>query len=382
MTIKNESILGAVNVGLRTEPVSREWNAIHIWSGIGFFWLALIAYVFVTWLVSGDVQTTETGVTPVPESMQFNAVFWQYLLGLMSALLFYFIVIKGWQKEGQLTLYGMLYIASQCMWWQDALLNYISPIFSYNSILPNWGSWNASVPGWVSPNAEKMPSPVFLYLGLYPVFFCGATVALVSLLKKLKARWPQMSNVKLVLIMFVALGVFAVVAEGTWLRTGLYTYTGLYSPITLWPEEAYKVPVLSIFVLDSLVLTLLAMLIFYRDDKGNTYVERGSEKLTVKPAIKTTMRTLAVIGAANTILFVTYNIPMNYLALIGPGWAPAVLEKSYFTNGVCGDGSDYYCPGGVVPLPVGKHQIHLGPDGSLVIPEGVELPKYIKSKTE
>lgn len=364
------------------EHVAKEWRAIHIWTGIGAFWMAVIVYVFATWLLSGNAHTTPTGVTPVPEFMRINAIFWQAFLLLLSAILFYVVVIKGWQREGRLTLYGMLYIASQLMWWQDALLNYFSPIFSYNSILVNWGSWNASVPGWVSPNGEKMPSPVLLYLGLYPVFFCGATVLLVAAMKKVKARMPQIGNATLLTIMFVALGAFAVLAESAWLRAGLYTYTGVASAITFWPGESYKVPVLQLFFLDSLVLTLLACLIYFRDDKGQTYVERGSDQLRVSPRISVVMRCLAIVGAANTILFVCYNIPMNFLAITGPGWAPSVLEKSYFTNGVCGDGSDYACPGGEIPLPVGKHQIHLGPDGRLVVPDGSALPQLVKSKTE
>ena len=372
---------GAAAVLDDSRHVSAGWRAIHVWSGIGAFWLLLSGYIFATWILGGHSHTTATGVTPVPESMKFNAVFWQSFLGLLSAILFYYFVVKGWRREGRLPLYGMLYIAAQSMWWQDALLNFFSPVFTYNSILINWGSWNASVPGWVSPNAEKMPSPVLLYLGLYPVFFCGATVALVALMRKMKARWPGLSNFQLVSVMFVALGLFAVLAEGTWLRTGMYTYTGLYSPITLWPDQAYKVPVFSVFVLDSLVLTLLACLIYYRDDQGRTYVERGCERLGA--GFRTgAMRCLAVVGAANTILFAAYNIPMNYLAIIGPGWAPAVLEKSYFTNGVCGDGSSYACPGGAVPMAVGKYQIHLGPDGRLVVPEGSSLPRLVKSKTE
>jgi Spirocyclase AveC-like len=371
-----------LGAAVRSEHVAREWHAIHIWSGIGAFWMVIIIYVFAAWFLSGNVHATLTGVTPVPESIKINAIFWQAFLGALSVILFYVFVIQGWRREGRLTLYGMLYIASQTMWWQDALLNYFSPIFSYNSILVNWGSWNASVPGWVSPNAEKMPSPVLLYLGLYPIFFCGATILVVTLLKKAKARWPQMGNMTLISIMFVALGIFAVLAEGMWLRTGMYTYTGLASPVTLWPGESYKVPVLSVFVLDSMVLTLLACLIYFRDDRGQTRVERGVEQLRVGRALSTTMRCLAIIGAANSILFVAYNIPMNYLALKGPGWAPSVLEKSYFTNGVCGDGSDYACPGGSVPVPIGVHQIHLGPDGSVVVPQGADLPRLIKSKTE
>lgn len=361
----------------RSIPGTFRISAIHIWSGIGLFWALVILYVFSAWLLSGALQPTPTGDTPVPDAIRFNAVFWQLFLGLISLALFYFFVVRGWQREGRLTLFGMLYIAAQSMWWQDALLNFISPVFSYNSALVNWGSWNAYVPGWLSPNAEKMPSPVFLYLGLYPVFFCGAVVLLVSLMGKAKQRWPLISDGTVIAVMFVLLGVFAVIAEAAWLRAGLYTYTGIYSPIEWWPDQSYKVPVLQLFFLDSAVLTCLACLVYFRDDRGLTIVERGVEKLSRGAGTKSLLRLLAIVGAANTILFVTYNIPMNYLALRGQGWAPSVLEKSYFTNGVCGDGSSYACPGGVIPIPIGTRAMHISPDGSLTMPAGVQPPPAV-----
>lgn len=378
----------AANIGTKAlgrsaarTDVAKHWGAIHIWAGTGAFWTVLMIYVYAKWILSGQAVPTPTGVTPVPEYMRINAIVWVTGMALVSAFMFYKLVIQGWQREGRLTLYGMLYIASQMIWFQDSWLNFFSPIFSYNSVLTNWGSWNAFVPFWQSPNAEKMPSPVLFYLAEYPIFFCGSVIVVVALMKKLKARWPQMGNMTLLSITFVTLGVFAVLAEGAWLRTGLYTYIGVASSVTVWPDEAYKIPVLQLFFIDGLVLTTFSSLFYYRDDKGRTFVERGCDQLQAGRGVVTTMRCLAIIGACQMMLFVTYNIPMNFLALLGPGWSPKVLEQSYFTNGVCGDGSDYACPGGYVPAP-GKHQIHLAPDGRLVVPEGSSLPQLVKSRTD
>jgi hypothetical protein len=359
---------------------SKGLRAIHAWSTIGGFWMLTMTYVFASWLLSGSLHPTPTGLTPVPDSIRINAIFWQVFLGALSLWLFYYFVVREWRREHRLTLNGMLWIAAQSIWWQDALLNYFSPVFSYNSILVNWGSWNAFVPGWMSANAEKMPSPILLYVGMYPVFFCGAVVAVVNLMKKAKNRWPDVSDARLVLSMYGLLGLFAVIAESLWLRAGLYTYTGVYSPITWWADQAYKVPVTQVFFLDAAVLTGLASLLYFRDDRGETFVEKGVDQLSVGRGAQSALRLLAVIGAANTILFVAYNIPMNYLAIRGQGWAASVLDKSYFTNGVCGDGSDYACPGGAVPIPIGHLAMHIAPDGSLIMPAGVSPPKNIATQ--
>ena len=181
--------------------------------------------------------------------------------------------------------------------------------------------------------------------------------------------------------MFIALGAFGVAAETAWLRTGMYTYTGVASAITWWPEEAYKVTVSKIFLLDAMVLTGLAAMLYYRDDKGLTFAERGSDQLRVGSKAIITLRCFAAIGVAN-LLMVVYNICMAYLSITGPGWATSALEKSYFTNGVCGAGTDYACPNGSAPMPLGKNQIHLAPDGTLIVPQGASLPQLVKSKTE
>ena len=359
-----------VAAGSRTQLVS-------VWAALGLIYMLVELYSFGHWILSGNAKTTPTGGTPVPESMQNWAIFWQVSLCLGSLWLFYAVVVKPWRREGHLTVAGMLWFASQTLWFQDAFLNWFKPVFAYNSILINWGSWNASVPGWISFNAEKSASPVILYIGMYPLVFCGAPLLLANLMKKAKSRWPQLGNVALIATMFVALGVFAVVAEGSWIQTGMYTYTGLWSPLTLWPDEAYKVPVLYIFVVDSMVFTGLACMMYFRDDKGLTFAEKGVDMLRGGAAGNTLLRQFAIIGASCVIFVLGYTIPVNYCALRGPAWSKSVLEKSYFTNGVCGDGTDYACPGGSIPTPLGGNVIHLDPDGKLVVPNGVELPKRV-----
>jgi Spirocyclase AveC-like len=353
-------------------------QAVSLWAAFGSLYLLIQIYSFGHWILSGNVQTRPTGVTPVPESMVHWATFWQTSLCLGSLWLFYAVVVKPWRRDGRLSAGGMLWFAAQTLWFQDAFCNWFTPVLAYNSILINWGSWNASVPGWISFNAEKAVSPVVLYVGMYPLVFCGAPILLANLMKKAKARWPRLGNLSLIAMMFAALGVFAVMAEGAWIQTGMYTYAGLWSPLMLWPDQPNKVPVAYIFIVDSMVFTGLACMMYFRDDKGFTFAEKGADALGSGSGFRMLQRQLAIIGASCVIFVLGYTIPVNYCALRGTGWSPSVLEKSYFTNGVCGAGTDYACPGGSIPTPLGKDAIHLAPDGTLVIPQGVALPKRIE----
>jgi Spirocyclase AveC-like len=352
-------------------------RAVTLWAAFGAFYLFFQLYSFAKWILSGDAKPVPHGVTPIPESMVHWATFWQTSLCLGSLWLFYAVVVKPWRRDGRLSTGGMLWFASETLWFQDAFCNWFTPVLSYNSILLNWGSWNASVPGWISFNAEKAVSPLVLYIGMYPLVFCGAPLLLANLMKKAKARWPQLGNVPLIAMMFVALGIFAVLAEGSWIQTGMYTYAGLWSPLTLWPDQPNKVPVAYIFIVDSMVFTGLACMMYFRDDKGLTFAEKGANSLGVT-GFATLQRQLAIIGASCVIFVLGYTLPVNYFALRGTGWSPSVQEKSYFTHGICGDGTDYACPGGSVPTPLGTNVIHLAPDGTLVIPQGMALPKRVE----
>ena len=357
---------------------TRKTHTVSLWAAFGSFYVMFQLYSFAHWILSGNARTTPTGVTPVPESMVHWATFWQVSMCLASLWLFYGVVVKPWRRDGHLSNSGMLWFASLTLWFQDAFCNWFKPALAYNSVLVNWGSWNAYVPGWISFNAEKAVSPIILYIGMYPLVFCAAPLALAKLMGKAKARWPQLGNLTLISVTFVILGFFAVLAEGAWIRTGMYTYAGLWSPLTLWPDQPYRVPAAYIFLIDSMVFSGLACMMYFRDDKGLTFAEKGANSLRGGQALQTLQRQLAIIGASCVIFVLGYTIPVNYFALRGPAWPTSVLERSYFTNGVCGAGTDYACPGGSIPTPLGGKVIHLAPDGTLVIPQGTTLPTTIE----
>ncbi len=48
-----------------------------------------------------------------------------------------------------------------------------------------------------------------------------------------------------------------------------------------------------------------------------------------------------------------------------------VIDRSYFTNAMCGPGTDYACPGPTVPISVGPDSAHATPDGRFVASKGL-----------
>ena len=100
----------------------------------------------------------------------------------------------------------------------------------------------------------------------------------------------------------------------------------------------------------------------FRDDRGQTWAERGLEKLNVGRRVRSWTRALAIVGALQGIFFVTYAVPMQWFALHADPWPSDVLSRSYLTNGLCGPETSYACSNPAVPIPR-PGSIHLDDDG-------------------
>ncbi|MHB8692189.1 MAG: spirocyclase AveC family protein [Solirubrobacteraceae bacterium] len=358
------------------EPIERRKTLpITAWSVIGAAVLALFVYVFAHWILSGQAHTTPTGVTPVPSWMKTMALVQQVVFGAGSLALFYLVVVREWRRAGHLTLNGMSYICIATAWWQDSFLNYIQPQITYNSQLVNFGSWDASLPGWVSPNAAHFPSPIVWYLGVYPLLFCGATIVVLRGMAWARSRWLRLGNVGLVAGTYAFLALFAFTFEFFFVRTGMYQYGGFGGP-RIFPSHTYAFPI-GVPILDSAVWTMWAAVLFFRNDKGETIAERGVEQLRFGGRSKRALRLLALFGICNVGYIVTYNIPAQLFGLHANSWPRAIQQRSYFTDELCGQGTNVACPGGAVPIPKGSSSLRVGPDGKLVIPAGTTPPKLI-----
>ena len=74
-------------------------------------------------------------------------------------------------------------------------------------------------------------------------------------------------------------------------------------------------------------------------------------------------------------MFAFTTVPWNWMALHQSEWPEDIQKRTYFTQGLCGEDTSYACAGPDKPIPTGNDSIHLGPDGSLVVPEGTEIKK-------
>ena len=109
------------------------------------------------------------------------------------------------------------------------------------------------------------------------------------------------------------------------------------------PEKIYDI-LLNARTADKVVM-------YFKDDRGYTWAERGVEKLAISRSQgkKTLVRWLAMMGLFHTTMFFFYSLPMQLFSINGGAFPEDV--PSYLLNGLCGGESGYECAAPDVAIP-------------------------------
>jgi hypothetical protein len=239
------------------------------------------------------------------------------------------------------------------------------------------GSWVADIPFWQSITAghpgAMQAYPMFFIVTAYVWGLWGVVAGQAAAMRKIRARWPQMSNVALVCWSFCwGFAVFALL-EIVYMRCGLYGYHAAIPSLTLWYGQYYQFPIYEALFAGFWCLGY-ASLLYFRNDKGQTIVERGLERVRAGNGSKIGLRFLAVTGMATVIYMITYNIPYWILNMAtNEPWPAQTQAESYWTNGICGPGANVSCGSPILPLQM-KGTGHFDLKGNLVLPEGATMP--------
>jgi Spirocyclase AveC-like len=353
---------------------------VVIWAGVGALILAFQIFVWVTWISGPYFKRVHTGATHVPSWMKVVQSSWTGLGFVGMAFVVYWFVWRPWRRDGRLSTDSLLVIAfATTVYFWDPTPNYSGQWFTYNSYLFNMGSWTQDIPGWLAPGhpGHMMVEPIlwieptYIYL-MFPWMLAGCW-----LMGKVRARWPRLSNFELIVAVWAIMAVSDFVLEGfIYQPLGFYSYGGANRSVSLNPGHYYQFPFYE-SVLLAAMLTAWAAIRYFKNDKGETIVERGVSGLRASQKQKTCLRFLALSGAFSLVYVVTYVLPCQYVASHPAQWPTDVQKRSYFTEGICGAGTNTGCPGPSVPNPRGNHSARVGPNGALSVPPGTRLARFV-----
>ncbi|MBA3035376.1 MAG: spirocyclase, AveC family [Desulfobacterium sp.] len=328
-------------------PKSRP--AVVWWAWLGGAWLLFWAYVLIRWVTGPYFAPVPTGAVDPPGWMNAIFVVWQVACLPLVAIGLYFLVYKPWKRNRNVPLDGLLLITFMVFSLQDAGSNYLGVWYTVNSHLWNMGSFYNEIPGWLAfgrPGAVVPYAPL-LHLIEYPLglfTFCFIGSGLMNFARK---RWSW-GPIKLILFIFPFMMIYDLVIEGTFQTIGFYTMAG--GKISFFPDTYEKFPIIETIFIACLNIPVLALR-YFKNDKGETLAERGINSMVISDGRKQLLRLLALIGATQTIFLACYNVPMAAFMGSNPGkWPTDITSRPYFTNGLCGAGTDRLCPGPGVPL--------------------------------
>jgi hypothetical protein len=329
------------------EQSPRRITPIKWFAGAGVAFVALQVYVLTRWITSGQATPTHTGADPVPQWVQTTATTLDIVAPVLALITIWFFLVKPWRREGHLTFDGMLIIAWLSMYFlQDGWLNYTQAWFLYNSAHVNFGSWYAQVPGWTSPNGNLLPEPILFWGGTWMCVGFTATALVCAIMRRVKARNPRTGTFGMIMVALACMIVIDLVFELPLLRAHLYSYAGGIRSVSIFAGHSYQFPIYC-NVLWAFVWTGMTCVRYFKDDRGRTIVERGTERLRVGGWRKNVVTLFAVLGFGHLLILTVYNLPMQWFATHAEAFPSDT--PSYLLNGMCEKGVT--CPGVRNPMP-------------------------------
>ncbi|MDT5079205.1 MAG: hypothetical protein QOJ80_3842 [Mycobacterium sp.] len=350
---------------------------VTIWAAVGGAVLVLQLYVWIRWITGPYFERVPAGPTDPPMYMKVMLTTNAVVMCVGLPFVIWWFIIRPWVRERRITLDGILFVSCALFFFQDPLLNYFNTWCTYNTWLWNRGSWSSHIPGWVSPESpgRQVAEPLLINATGYGMVLVLA-IAGCWFMRKIKSRWPNITNLRLILVTYAAAFVADFVMEaGFMLPFGLYTYPGSIRSVTVFAGTYRQWPIYEGLMWGG-VMTALSCLRFFTDDRGRTVVERGLDHVRGGAVKQQFVRFLAIFAAVSGCFFFFYNVPAQWIAMHSDPWPEDHLKRSYFNGGICGDGTDVPCPDPALPIPT-KRSGFINIDGELVLPDGVELPKVV-----
>ena len=328
---------------------ARTINPTLIWAGVGAVFIAFELFVIGRWLTGPHFGRPPVDTGSVPDLTRNVIQITQIISPVVTIVIVIRFLILPWITNRRITFDGMLLIAWFGLWFQDPMGNLLTTQLYYSSAWYSLGSWTlGSTPGWISPAGNHLPEPIlvmgfgYLWLGVSSSVFASWAM------RTCRQRFPRTSALELVLLALVICVTLDVLAEVALAWAGTFAWPAAIDGLTLFYGRPYQFPMYE-GVLFGGVFAAAATLRFYRDDRGNSWAERGIDRIAVPTRVKGGIRFLSVYGFMHLFMAVAYAIPMMLFATQADNY---LRYPSHLENGMCASGPESnQCPGPGIPMP-------------------------------
>jgi hypothetical protein len=329
-----------------TSRTRRRVSPFRVAAGLGIVLACLQLYLLLQWLAGQNFREVTSGPSVPPLWMQISIRIVEVLALATALAMIYHYVVRPWRRGRQVPYDGLVVLAALATSMYDPLNSYFHAWFAYNSFFFNRGTAMVEVPGWQSFNepGAQIAWPMFFIPPLYAVMFLGIPMFACWVMREAKAKWPGLSNASLVVLCLVIVAVIDIALEGpVVMRLGFYDHTGPSIPLL---DSYYGHNAIANIVLVAVAVTMATCLRYFRNDRGETLVERGATKLGTSGIKVTILRFFAVFAAMQAILLAGYHVPMAVWTVLNPdaAWHPNMVDNSFLNDHICGVGTSRICP--------------------------------------
>jgi hypothetical protein len=309
-------------------PATRPgWRPVQYLALAGVLLAVLELWTWVSWLAAGPRPITRWRDPGDPS--WYGARVYELLM-LACVVGVSVSVVRGIRRERRLTFDAMMVIGGFSTLFWDPMVNWLQPNFMYSSQWMNLNTWVCHVPAIPNPDACALPQPVFI-MGIYPFGLVAFAMILTRLMTWLRRRWPSMTTFRLVALTFLGAGLICVALEGPMFLLHLWALPGAPGDFALF-DDAHRFAWAE-YLTTTMVFGLLGVLRYFRNDRGQTLVERNLGHLT--PGRRTLTSVFATIAYMNGALI------LLVLIQILPGMHASPYPREYpahLVNGLCDAG--------------------------------------------
>jgi hypothetical protein len=304
-------------------------GAISLWAIAGALWVVFVVQAWGRWIADGD----EFKAAPIsgPDSFDGGALLLLRGIEVVSVVIatatVWVYLVRPLVRERRFDLDGMIVVGALLACAIDPLINYFHYTFAWNAHALNLGSWLDSFP--LAQGSSRYGEglawfiPQYLYLGI------GFAAVECRIIERLRARSPQISNVRSFGLASLVLFLVDIVIEQLFVRTHVYAYPRTWEALTLWPGSRYQFPVYESVFVAVYAAGFTALRMSARDSAdGLSFVERGVHR--IRPGARRPTRLLAVIGFCAAWAALAYFLPWSWMSNNADS---IITPPSYMTPG-------------------------------------------------
>lgn len=328
------------------------WSWPHYLAAIGLPILVLNVWTVIAWLADGPSQVTEF--------RDHGSVSWYAVrvvegVTVLGSILVVIYLVRGCRRARRILTFEVMFcLAGATLFWADFALNFFQPVFLVSSNFVNLNTTCGHMPFVVNPDCGRAPDPLLFFFLLEAFLILACALGVSKLVGRARSHWPGISTAKLFGFV-LGIGMALALVEILMLALGVWAYAGPRG-ISFSPGHGTQYHVF-VWLETGLTFGLFSALYVFRNDKGQTLVERGLEHHT--PRTRKAITMMALYASLQLVTWGPGTVPLVALSFYQDGWAKM---PAHLVNDLCDapgvEGTRYGpCPGSPGYRMPGRHSL-------------------------